>query len=219
MHRIRVVPLLLLSSLLLAAVYAHAAADAAGARVEERSIQVLTFRADEQTVRARNPSVPQLSCAGGGAMARHELYPTSVQCRNRGVDDQQRVNWHCEADLDARVRFGAMTVQCEGWDHAGDPFIRAGSCALTYALDYAPSNVQPVQPRHGPTKMVRDESWGAAIGSIIMSVLMALFTIVCLPVVCLGALFAAAAGGAEKTEHYGGGTRTASGYARSAASL
>ena len=34
--------------------------------------------------------------------------------------------WKCEADLDNKYRFGAVTVACEGYEHPDDPYILRG---------------------------------------------------------------------------------------------
>ena len=48
--------------------------------------------------------------------------PSSVQCLNVG-DDGYDVQWECKADLEKAVRFGPVTVVCEGYDHPDDPYV------------------------------------------------------------------------------------------------
>jgi hypothetical protein len=45
------------------------------------------------------------------------------------------IQWKCEADLDQRVKFGRMTVSCEGYNGVDDEWVVDGSCSLQYELD------------------------------------------------------------------------------------
>jgi hypothetical protein len=116
---------------------------ARGDRVFERSIGVLTFHADYWTAARRVAPVPQLKCVGGTAQREAGAQPRVVQCTNAGDDDHGRVNWQCTADLDSSVRFGSMSVNCEGYHSPEDPYVLVGSCGLEYELDYAPRPVHP----------------------------------------------------------------------------
>ena len=77
--------------------------------------------------------------------------PSSVQCRNVG-NDGYNVEWECKADLEQSVRFGPLTVVCEGYDNSEDTYVLRfheklcvvevdelieffrGSCQLEYSL-------------------------------------------------------------------------------------
>jgi hypothetical protein len=51
-----------------------------------------------------------------------------------GIDAQ----WRCVAELSNELSFDQLDVSCEGYDHADDPYILAGSCGLQYSLKSAP---------------------------------------------------------------------------------
>ena len=101
-------------------------------RVRLEEVQVLTLVRGAMTTGRRSSPVPQLTCVGG--TGRHEEQPDRVQCYNRGSDGRG-VQWECKADMDGGLRFGAIEVVCEGYDHPDDPTILAGSCGLEYTLD------------------------------------------------------------------------------------
>ena len=61
--------------------------------------------------------------------------PSTITCRNIGYDGIS-VTWDCSADLDERVRFGRTVVSCEGYAYSGDSQVLAGSCGVTYTLQY-----------------------------------------------------------------------------------
>jgi len=44
----------------------------------------------------------------------------AFQCTNAGVDDLGDVQWRCDADLDADVKLGDITVSCEGYSSSRD---------------------------------------------------------------------------------------------------
>ncbi|GAA6011151.1 hypothetical protein JCM10207_005514 [Rhodosporidiobolus poonsookiae] len=100
-------------------------------RVPLRSLTALTLHSDRKTASRRFPPVPQLACQGRACKT---YQPNVVQCVKVGDDGAGGVEWKCEADLPKGVRFGEVTVGCEGWDGPDDPFILKGSCGLTYNL-------------------------------------------------------------------------------------
>merc|ERR1712137_371302 len=95
-----------------------------------RDVQSLTLRRGDMATGRRSSPVPQLTCVGGDC--RHA--PTTVRCINSGWDGRD-VTWDCRAELDRSVKFGHLTVQCEGFTHPDDPNILAGSCGLQYTLE------------------------------------------------------------------------------------
>lgn len=97
-----------------------------------RDVRTLTLHAGAVTSSRRTSPMPQLSCSGEPC---HAHAPRVVQCENRGVDTAGAVQWRCEADLDASVRFGRTEVSCEGYARAGDPVVLVGSCGLEYTLE------------------------------------------------------------------------------------
>jgi len=103
-------------------------------KVRMIDIEALTFEKGKMTTGRRTAPIDQLRCVGGSAM--HSQYnPEVVQCKNVGHDGYD-VQWECKADLESDVKFGKVTVSCEGYDDKDDPFVLKGSCALEYNLEY-----------------------------------------------------------------------------------
>ncbi|KAF8307348.1 DUF1183-domain-containing protein, partial [Clavulina sp. PMI_390] len=100
------------------------------------SINSLAFFSEEYTKARRAEAIPQLTCVGKLC----GLYqPEAVQCINIGGDGAD-VNWKCEADLPNTLRFGKVTVSCEGWSGPGDDIVLKGSCGLEYTLNQIPQS-------------------------------------------------------------------------------
>jgi len=138
-------------------------------RVLLQDVKILKFNAGETAVNTRTPEViPRLSCAYN-PLGNDNLLPTSVTCKNKGLDDVGSIIWKCEAEMDSALTFDNIQVSCEGYDRPGDKYIRSGSCALTYTLKIAPDakprsqqpireNVPPPPPQgyQHPRTVVRD---------------------------------------------------------------
>jgi hypothetical protein len=103
-------------------------------------IQSITLHEGKYTTHRRVSAVPQLKCAGGDAFG-SSYRPKVIQCYNKGSDGKT-VNWKCEADLDERVKFGSLNVQCEGYRFRDDDWVLQGSCGLEYELDYTNKDTQ-----------------------------------------------------------------------------
>ncbi|KIJ66876.1 hypothetical protein HYDPIDRAFT_85754 [Hydnomerulius pinastri MD-312] len=92
-------------------------------RIALESIPALTFYKNSLTAARRASPIAQLVCLGKACA----LYqPEVVRCKNiggTGVD----VDWKCEADLPASLRFGKVEVSCEGWSGPGDPYVMKGA--------------------------------------------------------------------------------------------
>ena len=95
-----------------------------------RSVASLSLRRGAMTTGRRSSPVQQLTCTGWNC----GYAPDTVRCTNAGWDGSD-VQWTCKAELDSRVKFGVMDVQCEGYEYPSDPDILAGSCGLTYSLE------------------------------------------------------------------------------------
>lgn len=105
----------------------------------------------------RMSPVPQLKCVGGTAGCKAFtpqveiiclklnliLYPDIflwlyccfvqvVQCYNRGWDGED-VQWECKSDMDNAFRFGQISVNCEGFSYAEDPYVLKGSCGVIFS--------------------------------------------------------------------------------------
>lgn len=100
-------------------------------QVRLEDVQVLTLYKGKQTAARRVSAIPQLHCISGDGCGYHDLQPEVMQCRNMGSDGRD-VQWRCEADLDDKVRLGAVEVLCEGYKYPDDPFILKGSCGVEY---------------------------------------------------------------------------------------
>ncbi|CAG8499338.1 3676_t:CDS:2 [Paraglomus occultum] len=72
-----------------------------------------------------------MSCVHGKAC--HEFVPSSITCRNIGTYGYNP-QWKCQASLPSHLGFGSLTVNCEGYDYPGDPYVLKGSCGLQYSL-------------------------------------------------------------------------------------
>jgi len=105
-----------------------------GKRVLLENVQVLTLHSGEWTTGRRSSAVPQLKCVGGSAR-QYANRIDAVQCTNSGSDGYD-VQWKCETQMDSTVKFGKISVSCEGYDYPDDPYILAGSCGLEYTLEY-----------------------------------------------------------------------------------
>ncbi|KAL1443410.1 hypothetical protein MTO96_007493 [Rhipicephalus appendiculatus] len=101
-------------------------------KVKLKDVEVLTLRQGQYTTGRRSSPVPQLTCLGGSAGCQNA--PAVVQCYNRGSDGYS-TQWECKADMSKSQKFGTVEVTCEGYDHADDEYILAGSCGLEYRLE------------------------------------------------------------------------------------
>lgn len=73
-----------------------------------------------------------MQCVGGDARKFPEYHPKAVQCYNRGGN--YNVNWECKANLDNKVQFGRLNVNCEGYDSPEDEYVLVDSCGVSYVL-------------------------------------------------------------------------------------
>ncbi|CAG8597229.1 3364_t:CDS:10 [Acaulospora morrowiae] len=114
-------------------------------------VKTITFYRGKLTTGRRNEPIRQMQCVGGDAC--HEFVPDVVQCTNVGSDGTgqfceksfempgstnilsfQDTNWRCDAELPKSLKFGPITVSCEGYNYPEDPYILRGSCGLEYTL-------------------------------------------------------------------------------------
>ncbi|CAN8072502.1 unnamed protein product [Agarophyton chilense] len=107
----------------------------------------LAFFANTFTTPRRTVPRPQLTCSGGNASDRNELYPPRVDCYNAGVDPDADGNpipkWECIAAVDRSVQIDEWSVHCEGWSFEQDLYIVKGSCWLEYNLSFSNESVAP----------------------------------------------------------------------------
>jgi len=130
---------------------------AAQDRILLKDVGALTLAKGQMTRARRSHPIPQLSCVGGSAQSSN-YHPTVVQCQNRGFDGQD-VQWECRGELDEAVKFGSISVNCEGYAYPDDPYVLQGSCGLEYSLDYT---------RQGEAQRYGD-SYGHAAGHVYSS--------------------------------------------------
>ncbi|KIK63018.1 hypothetical protein GYMLUDRAFT_163862 [Collybiopsis luxurians FD-317 M1] len=126
-------------------------------RVKLASINSLNFYQDELTAARRTSALPQLVCVGKPC---RRYQPEVVHCKNIGgtgidVDWKASIskNPGCEADLPEALRFGKVTVSCEGWSGPGDPYVLKDSCSLEYRLVEVPRDLRNEPNHHGAPPM------------------------------------------------------------------
>lgn len=101
--------------------------------VELASVRAIVLYKGQRTASRRpHGSAPQLKCVG-----RCEFEPGVVRCNNVAVDGPD-VQWECEADLPAHLKFGRTEVVCEGFDSPKDERVLEGSCGLQYVIKQVP---------------------------------------------------------------------------------
>ncbi|KAF0522009.1 DUF1183-domain-containing protein [Gigaspora margarita] len=107
--------------------------EAAWDKVLLENVKTITLYRGKLTAGRRNNPIEQISCVGGDAC--HMYTPDVIQCTNTGSDGLD-VNWRCNAELPDYLKFGPLTVNCEGYSYPDDPYILHGSCGLEYTLYY-----------------------------------------------------------------------------------
>lgn len=105
--------------------------------VHMKDLSTITLYQGEYTTGRRVAPIPQLKCVGGTAGS-YGGAVKSMQCHNQGFDGMD-INWKCESTLPSQYQLGKVKVLCEGYNHATDEYILAGSCGAEYELDYNPN--------------------------------------------------------------------------------
>ena len=87
----------------------------------------------------------------------------TVRCIQEGNEQ-----WTCKTnDMPAGVRFGRVSVLCEGYDYPDDPYVTEGSCGLEYSLLGTPHSNDfhggSHDPRLGP-RYARESRVGGGVG-------------------------------------------------------
>lgn len=145
---------------------AATAAATDGLPVRLADIKVITLTAGHYTIGRRTASVPQLNCVGHPPDLNTVTdLPTTVQCVNRGSDGIE-VQWECKASLASDLRFGPLSVNCEGYGYPEDPFVVAGSCMLEYTLERSIKSPQ--------VKTAASRGW-PIMGYVITAILVCIF--------------------------------------------
>lgn len=114
-------------------------------RVLLTSIQSFVVKEGMMARASRTAALPQLICSGSFC----SYGPRSVLCKNvghNGVD----VNWQCEGEMTAGLRFDRIDVSCEGYAYPDDPYILADSCSVSYTLIGNPANQEVERIIHAP---------------------------------------------------------------------
>ncbi|VDP52371.1 unnamed protein product [Schistosoma margrebowiei] len=106
-------------------------------RILLRDVDVITLYHDKFAQSRKGYRLPQLKCVGGSGFKHPQYYPKVVQCYNRGFDGRD-VQWECKAELDKSASFGAVNVNCEGYDYPEDEYIVYGSCAVSILMFLSP---------------------------------------------------------------------------------
>ena len=109
-------------------------------------VQELTLRKGLFTAHRREAPIQQVYCMDG---CDKMTYPDVVTCRNGmclyfpGIGSYSiltakayagHVDWRCEADLPIGAQLLDITVQCEGFDYDGDPYILTDSCGVSFSI-------------------------------------------------------------------------------------
>lgn len=88
---------------------ASSAAAAKHKKVLLKDVNAITLSASAMTTGRRSAPVPQLKCVGGPC----QYAPSTVLCTNVGFDGRD-VLWKAKADLEKGIKFGDISVVCEG---------------------------------------------------------------------------------------------------------
>jgi len=96
-------------------------------------VKALTFHKNQLANSNRTKPVAQLNCHGQPCS---KYQPDVVQCQNVGDSGDGDVQWRCSADLDSKVKFGPIDVNCEGFSEPNDQHILKDSCVLRYELKW-----------------------------------------------------------------------------------
>lgn len=99
-----------------------------------KDIETLVLKRGHLTTGRRIAPIQQTKCVGGDAQGMYE--PEVFMCKNIGLDDQGRVAWKCEAEMDDKYRLGTTDINCEGWAYSGDQNVLEGSCSVSYTLHF-----------------------------------------------------------------------------------
>lgn len=94
-------------------------------------IKSLTFYKDKKTNYKKSLPLQQLICQGNFC---DKYQPNVVNCINQGVDNNEIVQWICNAEMPKQYSFGKIEVSCEGYDNKFHNFVLKDSCALLYEL-------------------------------------------------------------------------------------
>ena len=95
-------------------------------------VKELNLLHGNNTIGRRKNPIKQLTCEGWLCF---QYAPNKIKCNNVGTDGID-IKWNCYTNLDSKVKFGKLDVNCEGFDFPEDPNILIGSCGLTYTLEY-----------------------------------------------------------------------------------
>lgn len=122
-------------------------------KIRLADVQTLTFTRDDYTTARRSSPIPQMKCTGENC----QYAPSSAMCRNIGLDGHDVV-WQCEASFPRGVKFGRVTVSCEGYAYPDDEYVLYGSCGLKYKLEGKPVYPEDV--------LEKQSSWSRLYSSI-----------------------------------------------------
>ena len=107
-------------------------------------VKTLTLNKNEYTKYRRTASILQLNCVGGSARSESDKVEV-VQCINTGFNGKD-YSWKCKSYLPKNLRLGKLSISCEGFDYADDPYVLVGSCGLDYNLEYVTLHRPQPQP-------------------------------------------------------------------------
>lgn len=96
-------------------------------------IDSITFYRGEFTTSRRHSPIRQMSCSWGYC----EEIPDTITCDNIGIGLNGDPRWNCIGRLRSGFYFRDVNVNCEGYDHAHDEYILAGSCGVEFGIEYS----------------------------------------------------------------------------------
>lgn len=109
-------------------------------RILLSNVGSLLFRPNQMTTGRRSSPIQQMRCNGINC----HKGPNSIMCRNNGMTDNDIV-WECTGrGLVPGYVMKGVTVSCEGYNDAYDPYILRGSCGVVYRIEKDYSYQEPV---------------------------------------------------------------------------
>jgi hypothetical protein len=111
-------------------------------RVKFHDLGQQTFKVGLMTNARRVSPIPQVQCVSGYGSPDCSMGPTEITCEiveKFGVSD---AIWKCVSVLGSSYKISKYEVSCEGYSHAGDPYVLAGSCGVEYVLDLTEEGIR-----------------------------------------------------------------------------
>ena len=95
-----------------------------------RDVSLLVLQPGMYTTARRSNPVPQLNCLSGEYC--HSVMSSPVTCSNVGWDGD--VVWSCVGDMPDHLKFGTLTMTCEGFLHPEDECNNNNNIVFDYLI-------------------------------------------------------------------------------------